>query len=158
MRIFTSGLNCGFVICKAHRLICWSLISFICHVFLFLCSTKTHFSGTCQLTKGCSRNYLGGCKHFFVQSGEGVLLTMCLRGGGWRGNLSWGSRHIWSIVGRVNESTYMSWGSGGGSDSLCVLGVEGPEKNVPPPRGHISMALVSWLNIFLYILTFLSWV
>ena len=41
-------------------------------------------------------------KHFFVWWGEGVLLTMCPRGGEWRGNLSWGSRHIWSIVGRVN--------------------------------------------------------
>ena len=37
---------------------------------------------------------LGGHKHVFVRWGEGVLLTMCPRGGGWRGNLSWGSRHI----------------------------------------------------------------
>ena len=46
---------------------------------------------------GCSRSYPGGGrKHFFcpVGGGEGVLLTMCPRGGGWRGNLSWGSRHI----------------------------------------------------------------
>ena len=33
----------------------------------------------------------GGHRHFFVLWGEGVLLTMCPRGGG---NLSWGSRLI----------------------------------------------------------------
>ena len=38
---------------------------------------------------------------FFVLWVEGVLLTMCPRGAG-GGNLSWGSRCIWSIVGRVN--------------------------------------------------------
>ena len=37
---------------------------------------------------------LGGRKHFFVLWVEGVLLTMCPRGGGWGGNLSWGSRCI----------------------------------------------------------------
>ena len=40
---------------------------------------------------------LGGVdhKHFFVLWVEGVLLTMCPRGGGgWGGNLSWGSRCI----------------------------------------------------------------
>ena len=36
----------------------------------------------------------GGHKHFFVLWVEGVLLTMCLWGGGWGGNLSWGSRCI----------------------------------------------------------------
>ena len=41
-----------------------------------------------------------GRRHFFVLWWEGVLLTTCPRGGG--GNLSWGSNHIWSIVGRVN--------------------------------------------------------
>ena len=53
-------------------------------------------------SKGCSRNYPGGRKHFFVLWVEGVLLTMCPRGGGWGGNLSWRSRCIWSIVGQVN--------------------------------------------------------
>ena len=43
-----------------------------------------------------------GRRHIFVLWGGGVLLTMCPRGGGVRGKLSWGSRHIWSIVGRVN--------------------------------------------------------
>ena len=31
---------------------------------------------------------------FLSCEGEGVLLTMCPRGGGLGGNLSWGSRHI----------------------------------------------------------------
>ena len=35
-----------------------------------------------------------GRKHFFVLWVEGVLLTTCPRGGGWGGNLSWGSRCI----------------------------------------------------------------
>ena len=56
---------------------------------------------------------LGGAGTFFVLWGEGVLFTTCPRGRGVGGNLSWGSRHIWSIVGRVNYSTYVSWGSGG---------------------------------------------
>ena len=45
-------------------------------------------------SEGCSRNYPGGCKHFFVLWVEVVLLTKCPRGGGWGGNLSWGSRCI----------------------------------------------------------------
>ena len=82
------------------------------------------------LCQGCSRNYPGGGgvgrRHFFVLWVEGVLST-CPRGGG---NLSWGSRRIWSRVGRVTfKITYVSWGSGG-SDSICVLGVEGPEKKM----------------------------
>ena len=58
----------------------------------------------CGMYQGCSRNYPGGGgrKHFFVLWVEGVLLTMCPRGGGWGGNLSWGSRCIRSIVGQVN--------------------------------------------------------
>ena len=92
-----------------------------------VCYTSGYWSQCKPMFKGCSRNYPGGVgrKHFFVRWGEGVLLTVCPRGGGWKGNLSWGSRHIWSIVGR-------SWGSGG-SDSLCVLGVEGSEKKCGPP-------------------------
>ena len=36
----------------------------------------------------------GGRRHFFVLWGEGVLLTVCPRGGTVGSNLSWGSRHI----------------------------------------------------------------
>ena len=36
---------------------------------------------------------LGGAGTF-LSCGGGVLLTMCPRGGGVAGNLSWGSRHI----------------------------------------------------------------
>ena len=84
--------------------------------------------------QGCSRNYPQGwvgCRHFFVLWGEGVSLTMCPRSGGV--NLSWGSRRIWSIVGRGGSwSTCMSWGLGG-SDSMRVLGVEGSQKKCGPP-------------------------
>ena len=88
----------------------------------------------------------GAANTFLSGGGEGVLLTMCPRGGGWRGNLSWGSRHIWSIVGPVNESSYVSWGSGS-SDSLCVLGVEGSEKKCGPPR-IISGTALSSLGVY----------
>ena len=47
-------------------------------------------------SKGCARNYPqgGGPQTLFCPAGEGVLLTMCPRGGGWRGHFSWRSRHI----------------------------------------------------------------
>ena len=58
---------------------------------------------------------VGGPQALFcpVGGGKGVLLTICPRGGRVGGNLSWRSRHIWSIVGWVNWSTYVSWGLGG---------------------------------------------
>ena len=46
----------------------------------------------------------GGAQTLFCPV-EGGCFVDCVRGvggGGWRGHLSWGSRHIWSIVGRVN--------------------------------------------------------
>ena len=90
-----------------------------------------------------------GRKHFFVLWVEGVLLTMCPRGGGWGGNLSWGSRCIWSIVGQVNSSTYVSWGSGG-SDPMCVLGVEGSEKKCAAP-GMISGTALMFTVTYLWL-------
>ena len=79
--------------------------------------------------RACPEIILGGAQTLFCPVGGGCFVTMCPRGRGWGGNLSWGSRCIWSIVVQVNWSTYVSLGSGG-SDSLCVLGVEGSEKNV----------------------------
>ena len=54
---------------------------------------------TCN--KGCSRNYpWGGPQTLFCPVGGGCLVDNVSEG--WGGNLSWGSRCIWSIVGQVN--------------------------------------------------------
>ena len=66
---------------------------------------------------------LGGRRHFFVRWGESVLLTMCPRGGGWRGNLTcpggqgifdpqWGGliKALTCPGGRGALTTCVSWG------------------------------------------------
>ena len=45
--------------------------------------------------RAVSEIILGGHRHFFVLWGEGVVLTVCLRGGGVGGNLSWGGQGIY---------------------------------------------------------------
>ena len=54
------------------------------------------FFGWCRLLRAIPEIILGGgwaADTSFVLWGEGVLLTVCPRGGG-GSNLSWGSRHI----------------------------------------------------------------
>ena len=63
----------------------WALLMQFCHTFLYR-------------IRAVPEIILGGHRHFFALWGEGVLFTMCPRGGGGV-NLSWGSRRIWSIVG-----------------------------------------------------------
>ena len=70
-----------------------------------------------------------GRRHFFVLWGEGVLLTTCPRGG----TLVLGVKAylIHSGAGLIKALTCPE--GRGGSDSMCVLGVEGSEKNCGPP-------------------------
>ena len=69
---------------------------------MWLRRVKAHGLYTPLNMLGLFQKLSSGGAHFFVLWVEGVLLTMCPRGGGWGGNLSWGSRCIWSIVGQVN--------------------------------------------------------
>ena len=81
--------------------------------------------------EGCSRNYPGGwAAGTFLSCGRGGHFVDMSKGVG-GGNFSWGSRHIWSIVGRGCPE-------GRGADSMCVLGVEGSEKKCSPPPLRIT--------------------
>ena len=69
---------------------------------------------------------LGGCRHFFSPVGGGCFVDNVCEG--WRGvNLSWGSRHIWFIVGQGCPE------SRGALTPRVSWGWRGLKRNADPP-------------------------
>ena len=82
-------------------------------------------------TLGLFQKLSWGGADTFLSCGGRVFCWQCVRGVG--SNLSWGSRHIWSIVGGVIKA--LTCPGGRGALTPCVSwGWRGLKKNVAPPR------------------------
>ena len=74
---------------------------------------------------------VGGLQTPFCPVGRGCFVDNVSEG--WGGNLSWGSRCIWSIVGQVNLIKALTCPGGRGALTPCVSwGWRGLKKNVGP--------------------------